>query len=51
MGIERNRYHPWSSTVSNEADVFTKNLAGLEHNKHAERLCGHDKCCSMMQDG
>ena len=33
----------WISTASNEADMFTKNLVGPEHNKHAARLCGNNK--------
>ena len=41
----------WISTANNDADMFTKNLAGLEHNKHAVRLCGHDKHYSTAQNG
>ena len=33
----------WISTANNEADMFTKNLAGPEHNKHAVMLYGNDK--------
>ena len=29
----------WVSTVSNEADMLTNNLAGPEHNKHDAKLC------------
>ena len=32
----------WVSTSSNEANMFTKNLAETEHNKYAARLCEHD---------
>ena len=38
-------------TANNEADMFTKSLAGPELIKHAARLCGHDKYCSTMQEG
>ena len=41
----------WISKANNESDMFTKNLVGLEHNKHAARLCGHDKYYSTTQDG
>ena len=41
----------WVSTLSNEAEIFMKNLVGPKHNKHAARLCGHDKYYSTMQDG
>ena len=37
--------------MKNEADMFTKNLAGPEHNKHAVRLCGHGEYYSTVQDG
>ena len=40
----------WIFTASNEADMFTKHLAGLKHNNCAARLCGHDKYYSTMQD-
>ena len=40
----------WISTVSDEADMFTKNLVGLEHNKHTVRLCGHYKYYRTAQD-
>ena len=38
------------STANNEADMITKKLAGPEHNKHAARLCRHDKYYSTAQD-
>ena len=41
----------WVSIVKNEEDMFMKNLVGPEHNKHAGRLCGHDKYYSTTQDG
>ena len=41
----------WVSTVSNETDMLMKNLAGSERNKHATRLCEHDKYYSTAQDG
>ena len=40
----------WVSKVNNKADILAKNLAVPEHNKHAARLCGHDKYYSTMQD-
>ena len=43
--------YQWISTANNEADMFTKNLVGPEHNKHAVRLCGHNKYYSNMPDG
>ena len=30
--------------------MFTKNLTGSEHNKHAARLCGCSKYCSTAWD-
>ena len=38
----------WVSTASNEADMLTRNLVGPEHNKHAAKLCGHNKYYSIM---
>ena len=40
----------WASKVNNEAEIFTKNLIGQEHNKHVARLCVHNKYYSTMQD-
>ena len=37
--------------ANDKADMFTKNLAGPEHNKHAARLCGKDKYDNTAQDG
>ena len=36
----------WVSSVSNEANMFMKNLAGPKHNKHAARLA----LCKMERD-
>ena len=33
----------WVSTTNNEADMFTKIMAGPEHIKHAARLCRQDE--------
>ena len=43
----------WKRQVftNNEADMFTKNLAGSEHNKHAARFYGCDKYNNTAQDG
>ena len=41
----------WVSMAKNEADLFTKILAGPEHNKHAARLCKCNKYYSTVQDG
>ena len=41
----------WALTVNNEADMFTKNLARPEYNKHAARLCGHNQDTGTAQEG
>ena len=41
----------WISTTSNDADMLMKNMVELDHNKHAARLCGHNKYYSTTQDG
>ena len=40
----------WVSTTNNEADTFTKNLAGPDHYMHAARLCGRNKYYNTVQD-
>ena len=40
----------WGSAASNKADMFTKNLAGQEHDKHASRSCRYDKYYNTVQD-
>ena len=40
----------WVSVANNKSGIFTKNLAGPGHNKHATKLCGHDKYYNTAQD-
>ena len=40
----------WISGDENEADLFTKNLAGPDYNKHAEKFCGEDGYYKSIQD-
>ena len=50
VGIKRGIVEfDWVSTVNNEADMFTKNLVGPEHNKHAARLCRCNEYYGTMQ--
>ena len=41
----------WVSMANNEVDLFTKKLAGPEQNKHATRLCRHDKYYNTAHNG
>ena len=38
----------WVSTESNETNMFTENMMGSDHNKHAAKVCGHNKYYSTM---
>ena len=31
----------WIAGEDNEADLYTKNLPGLDFNKHASKICGN----------
>ena len=42
--------YSWVPTMNNKLDMFAKNLVGLEFNKHAKKLCGHDKYYNPVQD-
>ena len=40
----------WVSMANIESDMFPKNLAGTEHNKHAAKLFVHGKYCTRWRE-